>query len=168
VTRLSDIPVRVEGSPTAGAPAPPEAAGCASAASEAPGASGGLAGGLSAILAELLSSLERLAATRLPTAIDLRSLPLSPQERAELQRALGEGEVQATVDASGVSTLRETGISGIWWVEHRDARGELIAELLEVAEVPQILSTASDELAAAARALREQINSGRELVQGRH
>jgi hydrogenase maturation protease len=64
--------------------------------------------------------LERLAESQIPAAIDLRSLPMSPQDRIELQRALGEGEVQATVTADGLSTIRETRISGVWWVEHRD------------------------------------------------
>ena len=27
-------------------------------------------------------------------------------------------------------------MSGVWWVEHRDAQGELMAELLEVTQVP--------------------------------
>ena len=40
-------------------------------------------------------------------------------------------------------------------------QGELIAELLEVTQVPEILASASDEIAAAARALREHISRGR-------
>ncbi len=87
---------------------------------------------MSAILTELVRLLEQLAAQEIPAAIDLRSLPLSLQDRAELERALGHGEVEASVNAEGVSTLRETRIAGVWWVEHRDARGELIAEMLEV------------------------------------
>jgi len=53
--------------------------------------------------------------------------------------------------------IRETRISGLWWVEHRDSRGDLIAELLEVARIPEILVTASDEIAASARTLRERM-----------
>ncbi len=41
---------------------------------------------------------------------------------------------------------------GVWWVEHRDRQGELIAEMIEVTRVPQILASASDEIAAGARA----------------
>jgi hydrogenase-1 operon protein HyaF len=114
--------------------------------------------GVSAILTELVRLLDQLAAKDIPAAIDLRSLPLSPYDRTELERALGNGEVEASVNAEGVSTLRETRISGVWWVEHRDAHGELIAELLEVARVPEILASASDEIAAAAQALRERLS----------
>ena len=61
---------------------------------------------------------------------------MSPQDRAELQRALGEGEVQATVNAEGLSTIRETAFpeSGGWSIAID--RGELIAELIEVTRVP--------------------------------
>jgi len=83
---------------------------------------------------------------------------MSPQDRSELERALGEGEVKATVRAAGLSTVRETRICGVWWVEHRDEAGELMAELLEVTQVPSILASASDEIAAAARALREHMS----------
>ena len=139
MSRLVDIPIRIESSP----------------ASEA--LSGGLGGGVTAILHEIVRLLEQLAAVDEPAAIDLRSLPMSPQDRTELQRALGEGEVQATLNAQGMSKMYETRVPGVWWVEHRDPHGELIAELIEVTRVPQILVSASDEIGAGARALREQI-----------
>jgi len=88
---------------------------------------------------------------------------MSPEDRSELERVLGEGEVRATIQTEGRSVLRETRMSGVWWVEHRDAQGELTAELLEVAQVPAILASASDEIAAAARALREHLKSGATL-----
>jgi hypothetical protein len=70
---------------------------------------------------------------------------------------LGEGEVQATLQADGASSIRETQVAGVWWIEHRDRHGEIIAELLEVAAVPLILGRAADEIAAAARRLRAGI-----------
>jgi HupH hydrogenase expression protein len=141
MTRLTEIPIRIE----------------TSARIETPAAVGGLGGGITAILSELVTLLERLVDGEAPAAIDLRSLPMSPPDRAELQRVLGEGEVQATVNAQGLSKMRETLVSGVWWVEHFDQRGELIAEFIEVSRVPEILSSASDEIAAGARALRAQI-----------
>ena len=147
MSRLAEIPVRIElPAPTAGA-----------------AAYGGLGGGVAALLTELASLLDRLANTQLPAAIDLLSLPMSPADRSELQCALGEGEVRATIQTQGLSIVRETGTCGVWWVEHRDAQGELKAELLEVAHVPAILSSATDEIAAAALALRERLRSGMPL-----
>jgi hydrogenase-1 operon protein HyaF len=87
---------------------------------------------------------------------------MSPQDRIELQQTLGRGEVQATLTADGVSTLQETGVSGVWWIEHRDRHGELIAELIEVAAIPQILEVSSDEMIASAQALRERLSISHE------
>ncbi len=156
--RLDEIPIRIEGPGLPGGPTPAEA--------PAP-SSGGLGGGVSAILAELASLLERLAASQATAAIDLRSLPMSPQERSELQRILGEGEVRATVNANGLSTLREASFSGLWWVTHCDAQGEVIAEFLEVTRVPELLASAPDEIAAASSALRERLSRGLPPPSGR-
>jgi hydrogenase-1 operon protein HyaF len=150
LSRLTEIPIRVEHPARAESSAMP-------AHESARSAPGGMGGGVAAVLCELVSLLERLAHGAPSTAIDLRSLPMSPQDRSELQRALGEGEVQATVNAEGLSHIRETQFSGIWWIEHRDRTGELIAELIEVTHVPQILASASDEIAAGAQALRARI-----------
>ena len=154
MSRLHEIPIRIEGPALPGGPASADAP----APLQQP-PSVGLGGGVAAILTELLAMLERLAASQTPAAIDLRSLPMSPQDRTELKSALGEGEVRATVAAEGVSIIQETGISGVWWVEHRNRLGELIAEALEVTRVPEILSRASDEIAVGASVLREQMKA---------
>jgi len=147
LSRLTDIPIRIEPR----TPIEPRAQ------LESPATPGGLGGGVTAILFELVGDLERLAREKTSATIDLRSLPMSPQDRVELQRALGEGEVQATVNAGGLSNIRETRVPGIWWVEHRDRDGELIAELIEVTHVPEFLTSATDEIASGARNLRAQI-----------
>lgn len=143
MSRLSEIAIRVESLP----PLAPE--------SVDPGVTpAGLGGGLAALLSELATLLERLAARDETAMIDLRSLPMSAADRILLQRALGDGEVHATLQAQGISTARETGVAGVWWVEHRDAHDQLLAELLEVARFPQILASAPDEIQHAAAALQ--------------
>jgi hydrogenase-1 operon protein HyaF len=124
-----------------------------------PMSSGGLGGGGAAILFELVALLDRFVSGDTPAAIDLRSLPMSRQDRAELRRVLGEGEVQAAVSAAGLSRIRETRVSGIWWVERYDQCGTLVAESIEVGRVPGILSSAPDDISAGARDLRAQINA---------
>jgi hydrogenase-1 operon protein HyaF len=133
MSALSDIPVRVEGlvrtsatGPAAPVPPPP-----------------GLGGGIAAILSELATLLERLAMQGESAMIDLSSLPMSDNDRIELQRVLGTGEVCATLDAQGLSTVRETGFAGVWWIDHRNASGEPLAELLEVGLCPQIRARTS-------------------------
>jgi hydrogenase-1 operon protein HyaF len=145
MSRLAGIPIRVE----------------------PPARVDGLGGGVTAILHEIVTLLERLATLNEPSAIDLRSLPMSPLDRTELKRALGEGEVQATLNAEGISTIQETRIPGVWWIEHRDPQDQLIAELIDVTYVPEILARVSDEIVAGARALSEQMAKPAAVAAGR-
>lgn len=117
----------------------------------------GVSSGVAAIATEIASLLDHLAAGGEAGAIDLRSLPMTSADRLELEQLLGTGEVNATIDADGVSTVRETGIAGVWWTEHRDRHGERLAELIEICRVPGILVLAADALPAGARLLRERI-----------
>jgi hydrogenase-1 operon protein HyaF len=135
MSRLSEISVRIEG----------------------PARLGGLGGGVAAVLSELVGMLEKIAVGGGASTIDLRSLPMSPEDRILLQSALGQGEVHATLRADGVSSLQETGVSGIWWVEHRDKQGELVAELIEVTAIPAILEASAEEMAAGALTLRSRL-----------
>jgi hypothetical protein len=138
VSRLTDIPVRVEPWVRVA----------------------GLGGGVTALLNELAGLLERLSSDDRSAVIDLRSLPMSADDKLTLQRFLGEGEVCATVQADGLSNVRETRISGVWWIEHRDREGELIAELLEVCTVPRFLAAGLDDVAAGASELRTRLAGG--------
>jgi hydrogenase-1 operon protein HyaF len=106
----------------------------------------GAGSGIAALVSELTYLLARLAARDETAIIDLRSLSMSASDRVELQRILGDGEVHATLQAEGVSTARKTAVAGLWWIEQRDAHGELIGELLEVACFPQILANTPNEI----------------------
>jgi hydrogenase-1 operon protein HyaF len=135
MSRLIDIPIRVENGRA--------------------GADGATVGaGVSAILIEIAAQLERLADGGEPGAIDLRSLPMSPDDRQRLADALGRGEISITLQVDGESTIRETGMHGVWWTEYRDRAGECIADFLEIARVPAILPAETGELQGAARRLR--------------
>jgi len=117
----------------------------------------GLAGGVEALLSEIVQRLEQLAAGGTPEAIDLRSLPLNPAERERLAGVLGNGEVDVTLTLDGASRVRETGVAGLWWIEHRDGRGEVIAELLEITRIPGILTADAGDVARSAGLLRARI-----------
>jgi hypothetical protein len=118
---------------------------------------GTIGGGVKAILTEVATLLERLASGGEPGAIDLQSLPMNPAERAQLLEALGSGEVTITLRADGESTMRETGVSGVWWSEYRDRGGELIAAFIEIARVPAIVPVETDELRRGVAQLRSGI-----------
>jgi hydrogenase-1 operon protein HyaF len=132
---LSAIPIRVENQ-------------------DAAASTGTIGGGVTALLVEIASLLDRLADGGEPSAIDLRGLPMSLADRERLLRDLGEGEVAIALQADGESTIRETGVRGVWWVQHRDRGGEVLAEFIEIARVPGILLVDEDELHAGAQRLR--------------
>lgn len=138
MSRLSGIPVRIE-------PRNPEASMAT------------IGGGVKAIVAEIASLLERVAGGGDSSAIDLRSLPMSSADRDQLFGLLGPGEVTITLQAGGESTIRETSVHGVWWSDHRDRSGEVIASFIEVARVPAILVVDLDELKRGAQQLRSGI-----------
>jgi hydrogenase-1 operon protein HyaF len=117
----------------------------------------GLSGNADALLYEIADLLARLVEQGHTGAIDLRSLPLTPADRAHLHAQLGDGEVRAEVQAFGMSEVRETSYRGVWWITHRDAAGELSAELIEVTPLPAILATDADEIADALARLRARL-----------
>lgn len=138
--RLAQIPVRIEGLP-------------------ARSETGTIGGGVSAILTEIATLLERVAATGEAAAIDLRSLPMSPADRSQLLEALGPGEVEITLRADGDSSIRETGLQGVWWTEHRDRNGALVACFIEIARAPEILLVPAEELRRGAQRLRTTVRA---------
>ena len=115
---------------------------------------GTIGGGVTAILIEIAAQLDRLADDGEPGAIDLRSLPMSSDDREQLLDALGPGEVTITLQGDGESTICETGVHGVWWSEFRDRGGALIAAFVEIARVPTILPVEPDELRRGAQSLR--------------
>lgn len=141
MSRLADIPIAVEGAP---APRDPD---------------GGLGGGVVAVLHEVATLLERLHESGTPSTIDLKTMPMSPSDHQQLREALGEGEVSAEIAAEGPSRIRETGTHGVWWIEHRDARDNLLAEFLEITTVPEFLCSHRADVEAAVGRLRRRIAS---------
>jgi len=101
----------------------------------------GLGGGVKALLHEVLTMLERLVSTGTEGAVDLRSLPMTPDDWQGLYAALGEGGVDAVFESNGRSRVRETAVPGVWWIEHRDADDNVVASFLEVTTVPPLLTT---------------------------
>ena len=93
------------------------------------------------ILREIATALARLLDTGEPTTIDLGALPFSAGDETALDAALGTGEVHATVKALGDSHVTETGIAGVWRIDHFDEKGETLSRFVEVTFVPDILKS---------------------------
>ena len=109
------------------------------------------------ILNEVRHALERLLASGETTVIDLGALPMGPQDEAQLLAALGAGEVEATVNAGGPSSVRETAFHGVWLVTHRNEQGEVLARFVEVAFVPELLMSQAEDVADSAAELAKRL-----------
>ena len=113
-----------------------------------------------ALLHEIATRVDALLAHGETNRIDLRSLPLAPADLARLRALLGRGAVQARLDALGDSEVCETGCPGVWWLTHRDAGGEVMAELIEVAAMPAILASPREDIAAGQAQLQRLLRDG--------
>lgn len=114
--------------------------------------------GMARVLAEeVVEHVERFAADGTSHAIDLRSLPLTPADLDELREILGTGEVKAEIDVAGPTTVYETAVSGVWWVEHRSLTGDTLSETLEITSVPHVVLSPREDAAGAATRLRQKL-----------
>lgn len=106
-----------------------------------------------AVMMELRDYLANLAETGETNIIDLKSLPMTETDIFELADQLGVGEVKATINSIGTSSIRETAYRGLWWVTHYGDDQKVIGELIEITQVPEILVTHIDEIKHSARSI---------------
>ncbi|AUB84422.1 hydrogenase expression/formation C-terminal domain-containing protein [Candidatus Thiodictyon syntrophicum] len=112
-----------------------------------------------AILHEVRHALERLISTGEATRIDLHALPFGAGDEAWLTALLGTGEVLATIEALGPTSVQETAIPGVWLVDYRNAEGQRLALHLEVTCIPAILRTQCRELDTAVATLDTRLST---------
>jgi hydrogenase-1 operon protein HyaF len=118
---------------------------------------GTIGGGVKAIAYEILSHLEKLMASGEPAAIDMKSLPMAPEEYKELKNTLGQGELDLVIDVDGPTHLRETAYAGVWWVLHKDPQDQIISEYIEINHIPEFLRAQDDQISMAIQVLGERL-----------
>lgn len=106
----------------------------------------GLSGNAPPLLHELAQQVRHLLGSGETSAIDLGALPLTSADLAWLRERLGEGEIAVTLQANGESTLSETACPGVWWVTHRNDKGMVASEFLEVAFVPELVKAHPEDI----------------------
>jgi hydrogenase-1 operon protein HyaF len=115
-------------------------------------------GSLRALLAEIATLLEEFARDSTCGSIDLNSLPFAPGEYEQLRQLLGQGEVSVHIEAVGPSEIVETRYPGVWWVTHYNVEGDIVADMLEITDIPEIIKSQSADIAAGLELLRAQLN----------
>ena len=111
-----------------------------------------------AIAHEIAEMLASVASGGTGGLIDLRSLPMAPEERTELRDLLGEGEVTCTLTVTGRSEIRETGHAGVWWITHFDTTDKPQSEQIEVGRIPSILLADPADMGRASAALTDTLS----------
>lgn len=110
------------------------------------------------ILHEIVSMLNKLISSGQSTILDLRHEPLSLEDIADLRDLLGQGEINANFTALGSTNIRETGISGVWWITHYNQQGNVISEFIEISTCPEMLKTCPEELDSALSKLQSMVS----------
>ena len=111
------------------------------------------------ILHEVLHALRRLAENGEATQIDLNALPFGPGDEEHLLSLLGRGEVQATVDALGVTRVTETAFPGVWLVDYLNEEDQRLTLHLEITEIPSILRVQSRDIEGSITALDAHLSA---------
>jgi len=98
------------------------------------------------LLHEIKHALDNLIETGKSTIIDLRSIPLAPGEEEKILNTLGRGEVQAQLNALGLSDVSETQYAGVWIVTHYNDEQHVISRFIEVTTMPEILCSQTEDV----------------------
>ncbi len=98
------------------------------------------------LLHQVQHALQHLITRNEPTSIDLLTLTLLPDQEQCLLDFLGKGEVEARLNVFGESILQETKYTGVWLVEHYNPDAELTGRYLEIAWLPNILSSPVEDV----------------------
>lgn len=110
------------------------------------------------LLHQVQHALQHLITNNEPTSIDLRTLTLLPDQEQCLLDFLGKGEVEARLNVFGESILQETKYTGVWLVEHYNPDAELTGRYLEIAWLPNILSSPVEDVHHALEKLSCHLN----------
>lgn len=121
-------------------------------------------GNLIPLLHEIRHALARWLENGDTHAIDLRSIPMSPEEEQRLLKLLGDGEIHATLSALGGSDIVETTFPGVWLVDHHNDDGVLVGRLIEICQIPDILKSQPEDAGMALHRLDDLLSNAETTV----
>jgi len=114
---------------------------------------------LQPILHEMVVMLKTLISSGQCNIIDLTHEPLDTKDIADLNTLLGQGEINTDFNALGTtSNIRETSVSGIWWITHFNQEGDKFSEYVEITTCPELLKTVPEDLQSALSLLQDKVS----------
>ena len=103
-------------------------------------------GNLKPVLYEIRHALQALVEQRKSSMLDLNGIPFSPNELAELEAFLGDGEIDIELNVLGKTRIRECGYAGVWRIQHFNEHDKQVGYFIEVDHVPEILRSQFDDI----------------------
>jgi len=116
-------------------------------------------GNASPLLHEIKHALTQLINDGSENIIDLGAIPFAPGDDRILNDILGTGEVHAVLSLQGESHVRETGVPGVWRVDHLDENGEQQSRFIEITFMPNILKTQREDAERGLETLAERLGT---------
>jgi len=110
------------------------------------------------LLHQIKHAMKNLLENDTNEIIDLRSIPLAPGEEDRLLEILGEGEVNAQLNALGLSDVIETQYTGVWMITHHNDENEIISRHIEITRMPDILLSQEEDISLAYDRLAESLD----------
>ena len=121
-------------------------------------------GNLLPLLYEIRHALARWLEDEHPHIIDLRTIPMSPDEETRLLDILGSGEISASLSTLGSSDIAETGINGVWLVTHHNDDGVQVGRFIEICRIPEILKSQTEDARMALQRLDDLLANAETTV----
>ncbi len=107
------------------------------------------------LLFELEDRCNRFEKSGTAYSINLTLLPMSQDELEFLDVRLGRGPVDVLSRAYGKCEVINTLVPNLWWVRYYNSMGTLILNSLEIADVPDVVVAAPEDLADSGERLSE-------------
>lgn len=92
-----------------------------------------------------------------PYGINLTQMPLSPQDRDFIDRTLGTGPVALRSEGGFDCHVASTGVAHVWRVQYFNDGDNLILDTVEIAEVPDVVLAAREDMAGTAADLADAL-----------
>jgi len=112
---------------------------------------------LNRILQEIKISLEHLLNSGNETVIELSTIPYGLELEEILRKTLGKGEVSASLTILGNDIIHETGIHGVWWVQHNDEKGKVLTKSIYISYIPSILLAQPEDVEYSVSVLEKRL-----------
>jgi hydrogenase-1 operon protein HyaF len=112
-----------------------------------------------AILAEIRERSATWRAGDAAHVINLSLLPVTPEDLAFLDRALGRADFSILSRGYGNCRITATAYPHVWWVQYFNAMEKLILNSIEIVDVPGVALAAAEDYSDSRQRLAEWIES---------